>query len=143
MGEYMNESFRRETKIWLEENAPKTLFGTRMGKFDGYWGGRKNQETGDDVIRWFNVMKEKGWTAAAWPKEWGGGGLLAKEAQVLDELLQEYRLPPPLVGFGLTMMGPTLLDFGSVRQKAFIYHPYAKVKFGGARGIPSRVRDRI
>ncbi|MEE2961669.1 MAG: acyl-CoA dehydrogenase family protein [Myxococcota bacterium] len=114
----MNDSFKRETRAWLEANAPKTLLGTRMGKFDGYWGGRKNEESADDVLRWFEVMKEKGWTAPAWPKAWGGGGLLAEEAEVLNQLLQEYRLPPPLVGFGLTMIGPTLLDFGSATQKS-------------------------
>ena len=39
------ETFRAETRAWLEDNAPKSLYGTRKGKFDGYWGGRKIPRT--------------------------------------------------------------------------------------------------
>src|SRR5690554_4765632 len=111
------ETFRAETRAWLIENAPTALLGTRKGRFDGYWGGKKNKESNPDILRWRDVMLSRGWTAPMWPKEYGGGGLNRDEAEILEELLNELKLPPPVVGFGLTMIGPTLLDFGTEEQK--------------------------
>ncbi len=111
------ESFRESARAWLLANAPASIVGTRKGRFDGYWGGRKSQENDPDVLRWRDVMVEQGWTAPAWPKAYGGGGLNKDEAEVLEELMVELKLPPPVVGFGLTMIGPTLLHFGTEAQK--------------------------
>lgn len=111
------ETFRAEARAWIEANAPQSLRGTRKGRFDGYWGGRKANEQNADVLRWRDVMLERGWTAPMWPKAYGGGGLSRDEAEALEDLLVEFQLPPPVVGFGLTMIGPTLLDYGSEAQK--------------------------
>ena len=111
------ETFRAQTRAWLEENAPKSLYGTRKGKFDGYWGGLKNTEDNPDVLAWFEMMRVRGWTAPTWPKEYGGGGLSHEEGKVLNQELVSLQLPPPLVGFGLAMIGPTLLDYGTEAQK--------------------------
>jgi acyl-CoA dehydrogenase len=62
-------------------------------------------------------MAERGWTAPTWPKEYGGGGLTAAEAKVLTQELERQKLPTPLTGFGLSMIGPTLLQFGTEAQK--------------------------
>jgi alkylation response protein AidB-like acyl-CoA dehydrogenase len=62
-------------------------------------------------------MAERGWTAPAWPSEYGGGGLDRGEAKVLTQEMAKRRIPPPLIGFGLTMIGPTLLQFGNEEQK--------------------------
>lgn len=110
-------AFREATRSWLEQSAPKSLRGTRKGRFDGYWGGKKQQNPPADVARWLAVMLERGWTAPSWPTEYGGGGLDAARARVLDEELVRLEMPPPLVGFGLTMIGPTLLDYGTPEQK--------------------------
>jgi len=111
------EAFRNETRAWLLEHAPKSLFGTRQGRFDGYWGGRKDRNPPADVKRWLEIMLERGFTAPAWPKRFGGAELDGALARVLDEELRGLALPPPVVGFGLTMIGPTLLEFGTEQQK--------------------------
>lgn len=111
------DTFRAETRAWLEENAPKSLRGTRKGRFDGFWGGKNNPEKNPDVLLWRDRMLERGWTAPMWPKEYGGAGLSRDEAEILEELLEAFKLPPPVVGFGLTMIGPTLLDYGNEEQK--------------------------
>src|SRR5262249_56164112 len=59
----------------------------------------------------------RGRTAPTWPRELGGGGLDAEEAKAVAEELRRLRLPPPLTGFGLSMIGPTLLRFGTDEQK--------------------------
>lgn len=110
--------FHERTHGWLRENAPASLYGTRKGRFDGYWGGQKGDPPSADVQAWFELMLERGYTAPRWPKRYGGAELSDAEADVLEQLLRELKLPPPLVGFGLTMIGPTLLDYGSDEQKA-------------------------
>jgi len=62
-------------------------------------------------------MAERGWTAPTWPKEYGGGGLSKAEAKILTEEMAKLRCKPPLIGFGLTMIGPLLLEHGSEAQK--------------------------
>ncbi len=111
------DAFRSETAAWLEKNAPESLKGTRDGRFGGFWGGRKHPEAPADVLKWRDVMAERGWTAPTWPTEYGGGGLSDAEALVLDQELDRLQLPPAVVGFGLTMIGPTLLDYGTETQK--------------------------
>ncbi|HEB91160.1 MAG TPA: acyl-CoA dehydrogenase [Deltaproteobacteria bacterium] len=111
------ESFRRETREWLEANAPKGVIGVPSAELEGNWGGKKATYPNPDMKVWLDVMAEKGWTAPTWPKEYGGGGLDNAHAKVLAEEMKALRLPPPLVGFGLTMIGPTLLRFGNEEQK--------------------------
>jgi alkylation response protein AidB-like acyl-CoA dehydrogenase len=67
--------------------------------------------------RYLQVMLERGYTAPAWPKEYGGGGLSPEEARVLQEEMLRLKLAPPLAGMGLAMIGPTLLVHGNEEQK--------------------------
>jgi alkylation response protein AidB-like acyl-CoA dehydrogenase len=111
------EAFREQIRGWLEAHAPRSLYGTRRGRFDGFWGGRKAVGVEPDLLRWRDVMAERGFTAPTWPVEYGGGGLSRAEARALDQELARAGLPPAVVGFGLTMIGPTLLDYGTEAQK--------------------------
>jgi acyl-CoA dehydrogenase len=111
------EKFRSETRSWLEAHAPKSMFGARGGAQEGVWGGKKAVYEDPDRKLWLDVMAEKGWTSPTWPTEYGGGGLSRGEAKILAGEMRQLKLPAPLVGFGLTMIGPTLLQFGSEEQK--------------------------
>lgn len=111
------ESFRDELRTWLEANAPRSLRGTREGRFGGYWGGAKHPEPDPDVKRWFEVCLERGFTAPTWPTKYGGAGLSHEQGEVFEAELVRMAMPPPLVGFGLAMIGPTLLDFGTEAQR--------------------------
>src|SRR5204862_56437 len=110
------ESFREETRRWLVANAPAAMYTPPHNPDDICWGGRKTRYP-DDVKRWLDVMAERGWTAPTWPREYGGGGLSKAEAKVLAEEMAKLRLRPPLVGFGLSMIGPLLLQEGSEELK--------------------------
>ncbi len=110
------EQFREETRQWLLANAPKSMFTPVASVDDLSWGGRKT-EYAADVKRWLAVMGERGWTAPTWPKQYGGGGLNKAEAKVLSQEMAKLRLRAPLVGFGLTMIGPLLLQEGSEELK--------------------------
>ncbi|GEM_PF-18160 len=112
------QAFRDDVRAWLDEHAPQGLRGTRKGRFDGVWGGRSRKDASEDQLAWLNACLTRGYTAPTWPTEYGGGGLTREQARVLEDELRRAELPPPVVGFGLTMIGPTLLDFGSDAQKA-------------------------
>ena len=111
------ERFREELVAWLERNAPKSLRGAVGSELEGIWGGRKAKWPDPDAKRWLDACAERGFTAPEWPREYGGGGLSREEARVLRQELARLRMPPPLIGFGLTMIGPVLLQFGNEEQK--------------------------
>ena len=112
------ETFRSEVHAWLKTNGPESLYGLRAAdELAGVWGGKKWTFQHPDQKLWLERMGERGWTAPTWPKEYGGGGLTKDEAKVLAEEMRALELPPALIGFGLTMIGPTLLRFGSEEQK--------------------------
>jgi alkylation response protein AidB-like acyl-CoA dehydrogenase len=81
------------------------------------WGGRNWTFQSDAQARWLKVMAERGWTVPDWPREYGGGGLSPDEARVLKEEMQRIGARPPLTSFGISMLGPALLKFGTEEQK--------------------------
>ena len=113
------DDFREEVREFLAENCPETMRGPLdlTGSFN--WGGRKREffEPEADGERWMNVMAERGFTVPTWPKEYGGGGLSNAEARVLAQEMARIQARPPLTNLGITMLGPTLLEYGSEEQK--------------------------
>jgi len=111
------EAFRAETRAWLERSCPAPLLGRTATAIDGVWGGRKWVPEIPEQKLWLERAAERGYTAPTWPSAYGGGGLSAAEAKILQQEMKALRVPAPLIGFGLTMIGPTLLQFGSEEQK--------------------------
>ncbi|HXC51107.1 MAG TPA: acyl-CoA dehydrogenase family protein [Candidatus Limnocylindrales bacterium] len=110
------EDFREGTRRWLAENCPRSLVGRETTPFDGCWGGSRYDWEPDEKL-WLERMAARGWTAPRWPSEFGGGDLDEDRARILREEMARAGIPPPLVGFGLTMIGPALLAFGTDEQK--------------------------
>src|SRR5262245_40809990 len=110
------EGFREDARRWLVANAPAAMYTPLRDVEEVCWGGRKARYS-DDVRKWLDVMAARGWTAPTWPRECGGGGLSKAEAKVLAEEMAKLRLRPPLTGFGLSMIGPLLLQEGSEELK--------------------------
>jgi alkylation response protein AidB-like acyl-CoA dehydrogenase len=112
------EVFRKETAEWLEANAPASIrFKTGPSPDQGNWGGKRAEYANPDMKVWLDLAAEKGFTAPTWPTEYGGGGLSRKEEKILNQEMARLRIPSPLIGFGLSMIGPTLLRFGTDEQK--------------------------
>jgi len=112
------DAFRAETAAWLEAHAPQAIRGLLINpEGGGNWGGRRASFDPSEMKDWLEMCVERGWTAPSWPREYGGGGLSPAEAKILAEELRRLKLPAPLTGFGLTMIGPTLLRFGNEEQK--------------------------
>jgi alkylation response protein AidB-like acyl-CoA dehydrogenase len=90
---------------------------TKMAPGEEVGGGKKRRSTNPDAYLWLERMATKGWTVPTWPKEYGGAGLDKQHFLVLLEELQLIHARPPLGGMGVTMIGPTLLEYGSEDQK--------------------------
>ncbi|MBU6319706.1 MAG: acyl-CoA dehydrogenase family protein [Alphaproteobacteria bacterium] len=110
------ETFRKETRAWLEENCPASMR-TPMPEEEIIWGGRKQVYKNPDAKLWLDRMAERGWTAPTWPREYGGGGLSKAEAGVLAQELRSIGAREALSSFGIWMLGPVLLEYASEEQK--------------------------
>jgi alkylation response protein AidB-like acyl-CoA dehydrogenase len=111
------ETFRRETRAWLEANCPPEMRRPMTSENDTYWGGRNAKFSSEPQRLWFERMRDKGWTVPDWPKEYGGGGLDRAEHKVLREEMSAIGARSPLSSFGIWMLGPALLKFGTEAQK--------------------------
>ena len=111
------DSFRTETRAWLEANCPAEMRTPPKSEDDACWGGRKWTFSSDAQRQWLEVMAERGWTVPDWPKEYGGGGLTPAESKVLREEMRRIGARNPLYSFGISMLGPALLKYGSEEQK--------------------------
>ena len=69
------------------------------------------------LLEWRHRLGSMGWTVPTWPKKYGGGGLSPAESRVLIEELRAINARLPMVGQGVSMVGPTLLEFGTEEQK--------------------------
>jgi alkylation response protein AidB-like acyl-CoA dehydrogenase len=110
------ETFRHDTRKWLEENCPPSIR-TPAPENETVWGGRHATYPNPDSKLWLDRMAERGWTAPTWPTEYGGGGLSRDEAKVLAEEQRTLGCRNALFSFGLSMLGPVLLEYANEKQK--------------------------
>jgi len=111
------EQFRSEVRAWLEANCPESMRHPYRSEADICWGGRKWKFQSDDQQAWLRRMAEKGWTAPSWPVRYGGGGLDREHAKILKQELKRINARAPLYSFGISMIGPALLKYGSEEMK--------------------------
>jgi len=111
------ESFRKETRAWLESNCPPEMRKPLQSEDDTCWGGRGWKFKSDAQRLWLERMASKGWTVPEWPREFGGGGLSRDETKVLRQEMRALGCRSPLDSFGIWMLGPALLKYGSEEQK--------------------------
>ncbi|MFT6753981.1 MAG: alkylation response protein AidB-like acyl-CoA dehydrogenase [Candidatus Azotimanducaceae bacterium] len=106
------DTFRQETRDWLEVNCPQS-----MRNLSFHWEDAHEVYNSNDAKSWLKAMADRGWTAPMWPKEYTGGGLSREEAQVLAQEMGRIKAVAASTGMGLSMIGPTLLEIGTEAQK--------------------------
>ena len=111
------QAFRQETRDWLEENCPPSMRHPIKSGDDMCWGGRNYKFASEEQQQWMERMGAKGWTAPDWPTEYGGGGLDRAQHKILKEEMARIKARSPLDSFGIWMIGPALLKFGSEALK--------------------------
>ena len=71
------DTFRTETRAWLDANCPPEMRQPVRTDKDAVWGGRDQSDMTPPQKAWMDAMASRGWTVPDWPKEYGGGGLSA------------------------------------------------------------------
>jgi alkylation response protein AidB-like acyl-CoA dehydrogenase len=106
------EAFRDEARAWLQEqlNGPfKHLRGRgASGDQDSYV---------EERIAWGKVMGAAGWNCIGWPEEHGGRGCTIKEEAIFNEEYVRANGPGRVGHIGETLLGPTLIHFGTTQQQ--------------------------
>jgi len=110
------DQFRADTRAWLDENCPQSMR-TSESEDNMIGGGKKQVYANPDSKIWLDQMASKGWTAPMWPTEYGGGGLSKDEFLILQDEMIGINARSPIGGMGFSMIGPTLLDYGTEEQK--------------------------
>jgi alkylation response protein AidB-like acyl-CoA dehydrogenase len=104
-----SDVFRADVRRFIAENLPADL----RAKVLGF----KRLER-EDWLRWHRILHARGWAAPSWPKEFGGTGWSAVQQHIFDEECGAAGAPP-LLGFGLRMVAPVLMAFGSREQQEY------------------------
>ncbi|MBV8753853.1 MAG: pimeloyl-CoA dehydrogenase large subunit [Hyphomicrobiales bacterium] len=100
-------AFRDEVRTFMRTALPADIHSKLVE-------GRKLNK--DDIVIWQRILNAKGWAVPHWPAEWGGRNWTPTQSYIFLEELQQAPAPPPL-GFGVTMVGPVIIAFGSEAQK--------------------------
>ena len=128
------ETFREETRAWLEANCPAEMRVPVTSEEDHCWGGRNWVFRSEAERLWLERMAGRGWTAPEWPAQYGGGGLSREQAKVLASELRRIGARPPLASFGVWMLGPALLQFGTEEQKQRFLPPIVRGEIRWCQG---------
>lgn len=111
-----DDLFRDEIRSWLESNCPASMR-TPMPADEYPGGGRRARYRNPDTKLWMERMAARGFTVPLWPRAYGGAGLDKAQNRILQEELQRINARPALVGMGISMIGPALLEYGTEEQK--------------------------
>jgi len=128
------DQFRTDTRAWLEANCPPEMRQPVRSEDDVCWGGRNVRFQSEAQKRWLEVMAERGWTTPDWPREVGGGGLSPAESKILKEEMRRIGARNPLNSFGISMLGPALLKYGTEEQKQRFLPPIVRGEIRWCQG---------
>ena len=100
-------AFRKEVRQWIQDAMPAHIQAKAQG-------GAHFEH--DELMEWHKILYAKGWVAPHWPKEVGGTGWDIGRRHIFGEELVRANAPQ-LSPFGLMMVGPLLIQFGTPEQK--------------------------
>jgi alkylation response protein AidB-like acyl-CoA dehydrogenase len=99
-------AFRDDVRAFIAENYPAHLRDKQI----------RDDLTKEDFLAWHEILGKKGWSAPAWPVEYGGTGWTATQRYIwLEENARAETIPP--LPFGVAMVGPVIYTFGTPEQK--------------------------
>lgn len=128
------ETFRAEIRGWLEENCPPEMRTPAKSDADVCWGGRNFKFQSEAQRQWMEVCAAKGYTVPDWPKAYGGAGLSPQETKIFRQEMARIGARPPLSSFGIWMLGPALLKFGTEEQKVHYLNQVARGEIRWCQG---------
>ncbi len=102
-----DDAFRADIRAWLEANLPEPLRRKVLSHQ------RLNRE---DYASWHRVLGARGWSAPAWPVEYGGPGWNPVQRHIWEDECARIGAPP-ILPFGVSMVAPVLMKYGSPAQQ--------------------------
>lgn len=104
-----DQAFKDKMRTFMNDNLPnniqhKVSMGLGLSK--------------DDYVTWQKIVGQAGWLAPGWPLEYGGTGWSPIERHIFNEEMARANAPR-IMPFGVTMVGPVIIAFGSEEQKNF------------------------
>jgi pimeloyl-CoA dehydrogenase large subunit len=100
-------AFREEVREFFRAALPERI---RQKLVQGH------HTTKEELVEWTRILNRKGWAVPHWPVEWGGTGWDPVRQYIFQDELQQAPAPSPLP-FGVSMVGPVIIEFGSEEQK--------------------------
>jgi len=100
-------AFRQEVRQWLQQAMPAAM----KRKADN--GGIFDQ---DETTEWHKILYRQGWVAPNWPEKHGGTGWDVARRFIFGEEVVRANAPQ-LSPFGLGMVGPLLIQYGTAEQQ--------------------------
>ena len=105
-----DRAFQQEVRDWLSQAWPQEMRDKQARSALG-------KLSKEDLIVWQKRLAEKGWAGANWPKEHGGAAFTPTQNYIFD--LERARVGAPgVVPFGITMVAPVIMKFGTDDQIA-------------------------
>ena len=102
-------AFRDEVRAFVAEKLPKEISDKVKSS---------EHVSPEDMITWQRALYEKGWLAINWPKEYGGPGWSPIQKHIFEEESAEAGAPR-ILPFGLNMVAPVIIKFGTQEQKDY------------------------
>ncbi len=103
------EQFRQEVQDFIKaEYSPEMRARVQGGAYPGK----------EITKQWHSILYKRGWVAKGWPVEYGGTGW-GPVKQFIFELESRLAQTPSPIPFGLNMLGPVLMKFGSEEQQKY------------------------
>lgn len=118
--------FRNDLRSWLEAHCPAEMRDGATSEDSICWGGKDWTFSSDAQRDWLTACSAKGYTVPTWPVEYGGAGLNRDQQKIFDAEMARIGARSPLQSFGIWMLGPALLHFGSHEQKLKYLPPIAR-----------------
>ena len=113
----MNLNFKKEDLIFQEE--VRDFINDNLNHIT-----KKKMEEGyhltkEDMVNWYNKLSTKGWMAPNWPKAYGGTDWTVTQRFIFNNECAEAYAPDGEYTFGVTMVGPVIIKYGTEEQKKY------------------------
>ena len=102
--------FQKEVRDWIKDNYPEDMKDRLMNSPNGH-------VTKEEHIQWQQALFSKGWAGVNWPTEYGGASFTASQKYLFSKEMAAARAPG-FTAFGISMVAPVIMAFGSDEQKA-------------------------
>ena len=102
--------FQKEVRDWIKDNYPEDMKERLTNAPNGH-------VTKEEHVQWQQALYEKGWAGINWPKEYGGASFTASQKYLFSKEMAAARAPG-FTAFGISMVAPVIMAFGSDEQKS-------------------------